>query len=61
METIINALRQVLGVPDFYVRLGSSDYRWDYGAMIEYFVGALLLCIVVSSIFRIVAGFFKRS
>lgn len=62
METIINALRQVLGVPDFYVRLGSSSsYYWDYGAMIEYFVGALLLCIVVSSIFRIVAGFFKRS
>lgn len=62
METIINALRQVLGVPDFYVRLGpNSNYSWDYGAMIEYFVGALLLCIVVSSIFRIVAGFFKRS
>ena len=62
MQTIIEALRQVLGVPEFYVRLGgsTSNYSWDYGAMIEYFVGALILCIVVSSIFRIIALLFKR-
>lgn len=62
MQSIIEALRQVLGSPDFYRQMTStSNYTWDYGRMIEYFVGALLLCIVVSSIFRIVAGFFKRS
>lgn len=53
MQTIIEALRFVLGNPDFYVRFGtSSNYSWDYGAMIEYFVGALLLLIVVSSVFK---------
>lgn len=53
MQTIIDALRSVLGIPDFYVRLGSnSGYTWDYGAMIEYFVGALLLLVVVSSVFK---------
>ncbi len=53
MQSIIETLRQILGVPDFYVKLGSqTNYTWDYGAMIEYFVGALILMIVVSSVFR---------
>lgn len=53
METILTALREILGEPDFYVRLGNAtNYTWDYGAMIEYFVGALILCIVVSSVFK---------
>lgn len=53
METVLNALRSVLGEPDFYRQLTSnSNYTWDYGAMIEYLVGALLLLIVVSSVFK---------
>lgn len=53
MQTILEALRAVLGEPNFYVRLGgSTNYSWDYAAMIEYMVGALILCIVVSSVFR---------
>lgn len=54
MQTIINALRSVLGTPEFYVRLGgsTSNYSWDYGAMIEYLCGALILMIVISSVFR---------
>lgn len=53
METILTALREILGEPDFYVRLGNAtNYTWDYGAMIEYFVGALILCIVISSVFK---------
>lgn len=53
MQTILEALRAVLGEPEFYVRLGgSTNYSWDYGAMIEYLTGALILCIVVSSVFR---------
>lgn len=48
MGTILENLRQVLGVPDFYI----SDGVWNYSAMIEYFVGAVVLCIVITSVFR---------
>lgn len=50
MGTILENLRQILGEPDFYIAEGV----YDYGAMIEYFVGAVLLCIVVSSVFRFI-------
>lgn len=60
MDTIIEALRAVLGEPDFYKQMTSTNnYTWDYGAMIEYLCGAIILMIVVSSIFKIVARFFK--
>lgn len=52
MQTILNALRMVLGEPNFYLEGSGYSGSWDYGAMIEYIVGALLLLIVVSSIFR---------
>lgn len=59
MQTILEALRQILGEPDFYKQMGSmNNYFWDYAAMIEYFVGALVLLIVVSSVFRIVSKLF---
>ncbi len=62
MDTIINALRDILGTPDFYKRLGdyNSNYTWDYGAMIEYMVGAMLLMIVVSYVFRGIKWIFSR-
>lgn len=60
MDTVLDALRSILGTPEFYVRLGSStNYSWDYGAMIEYFVGALLLLIVVSSVFKFIMKLVK--
>ena len=61
METLINALREVLGVPEFYVRLGTStNYSWDYGAMMEYFFAGLILCIVVCAVFRFIVNAVKR-
>ena len=48
MQDILTALRQILGEVNFLL----EDGMWDYGAMIEYFVGALILCIVVSSVFK---------
>lgn len=48
MTDILTALRQILGEANFQL----VDGTWDYGAMIEYFVGALILCIVVSSVFK---------
>lgn len=65
MQTILQALREVLGNADFYKQMqqsgGSySNYTWDYGAMIEYMVGALLLLIVVSSVFKFLLYLVKR-
>ena len=52
-DTLINAIRQIIGQPDFYKQMTvSGNYSWDYGAMIEYFVAALILLICVSSVFR---------
>lgn len=60
MQTVLDALRSILGEPDFYKQLtNTSNYTWDYGAMIEYFVGALLLLIVVSSVFKFIMKLVK--
>ena len=61
MQTLINALRDVLGTPDFYNRLeGQTNYTWDYGAMIEYMVAAMILMVVVSYVFRMIKWIFTR-
>lgn len=52
MQSVIDALRTVLGDPDFYHVLYGNNPTWDYGAMLEYFVGALILLITVSSVFK---------
>lgn len=60
MQTLIEALRSILGTPDFYKVLSGSDrYTWDYGAMFEYFVAALILLIVISSVFKFLMKLFK--
>lgn len=59
MTTVIEALRQILGNPDFYINNGNYSGTWDYGAMIEYMVGAMILCIVVSSVFRLIREAFN--
>lgn len=61
MITVIEGLRQILGEPDFYKQLtASGNYAWDYAAMIEYFVGAIILCITVSSVFKIIIRWSER-
>lgn len=54
MQTVIDALREVIGSPDFYIE-GSSAYSgsWDYGAMIEYIIAGAIVLVVVSSVFRL--------
>lgn len=60
MQTILEAWRTVVGEPEFYVRLGgsTSNYSWDYGAMIEYIMVSLVVLVVVSSVFRILGKLF---
>ena len=57
MQNVMDALREIIGYPDFYVKLeGSQNYNWDYGAMIEYALAGVLVIVVVSSIFKILKG-----
>lgn len=61
MDTVLNYLRDILGEADFYKRLTeTSNYSWDYGAMIEYFVGAMIILVVISNIFRFLRCLIKN-
>lgn len=65
MQTVIDALRTILGEPDFWKQLpsnsssGYTSYQWDYGAMIEYVVAAIIVCIVVASVFKFIRNLVK--
>ncbi len=59
MQTVLDALRSILGTADFYIENGNYSGSWDYGAMIEYVVAALLLLIVVSSVFKFIFKLLK--
>lgn len=54
MQTLIEALRDIIGTPDFYIENSGYSSTWDYGAMIEYMFCGVLVCIVVSNVFKIV-------
>lgn len=62
MDTVIEALRKIIGEPEFYTRLtgSTSNYSWDYGAMLEYAVASMVVLVVVSSVFKCLRGFFGR-
>lgn len=60
MNTVIQALRQILGSADFYETGSGYSGTWNYGLMVEYFVGAVILCIVVSSVFRLLGKLVSR-
>lgn len=58
MTTIIDGLRTIVGNPSFYQMINGEEVI-IYSAMLEYFFGCLILCIVISSIFRILIQRFK--
>lgn len=64
MQTIINALRDLIGIDanTFYrVISGYSDKpTWDYGAMLEYACAVMVVLIVVSSVFKFLRGVFGK-
>lgn len=60
MNTIIEALRQIVGEPDFYKVLNGNNPTWDYASMFEYVFACLILVIVVGSIFKILLKMFGR-
>lgn len=64
MISLREALEAVIGTFDFYVRNPSStsttSYMWDYGEMLWFLACVCLVCIVVSSVFRIISKLFTR-
>lgn len=54
MNTIISQLRDIIGVPDFYIDNGNYNSTWDYGAMLEYMIAGVIVCIVISSVFKFI-------
>lgn len=55
MKPLLESLREILGTAQF-----SVNGDWDYSAMIEYFVGAVVLCVVISSVFRFIGKLVSR-
>lgn len=56
MKTVIESLREILGAPAFQL----ADGTWDYAAMVEYFFAAVILCIVIASVFRFLGKLVNR-
>lgn len=50
---LLDSIRSVLGEPEFYRQMtSSSNYTWDYGAMLEYVCGVIILGIVICQVFK---------
>lgn len=61
METLLEQIRNILGTPDFYKQLSgyNGSYSWDYGAMIEYAVAGIILCVTIASVFKFLRALIK--
>lgn len=54
MQTIIEALREIIGRPDILIDSSGDALVWDYAGLIEYMAAVLILCIVISSVFKFI-------
>lgn len=59
MGTLIEALRQIIGEPEFYITNGSYSGSWNYGAMIEYMIAGLIVLVCVASVFKFILNLTK--
>lgn len=60
MQTLLDALRSVVGAADFYITNGNYSSTWDYGAMCEYFAAVVVLVVVIASVFRFLGKLVDR-
>lgn len=60
MENLLTALRSILGTPDFYSQSSGYSGNWNYDLMLEYLVGAIILCVVITSVFRFLGKLVSR-
>ena len=59
MDFLMDKMRDILGTPDFYIEGSNYSSTWDYGAMLEYTIAGILLCVVVSSVFKFLRALVK--
>lgn len=59
MQTLIQYLRQIIGPPDFYIQNGNYSNTWDYGAMLEYTICGIIICIIIAGVFKLLRSAFK--
>lgn len=59
MNSLIEALREIIGTPDFYIEGSNYSSTWDYGAMIEYMGALILIIVVVISVFKFIRQLVK--
>lgn len=60
MKTVLDAVREIIGQGDFYIQNANYSGSWDYGAMIEYMVCAMILIVVIASVFRLLGKLVSR-
>lgn len=62
MENLIEALRDIIGTPEFWREFETNNnyntWQWDYGAMLEYMIAGILVCITVSAVFKFIRMWF---
>lgn len=59
MQDLLTVIRDIIGTPDFYIDNGNYSSTWDYGAMLEYAICGILLCVVVVSVFKFLRALIK--
>lgn len=59
MQTLIEYLREIIGTPNFYIDNGNYSSTWNYGAMLEYIICGVIICIIISGVFKLLRSVFK--
>lgn len=57
MTDLITYLQELIGSTDgfwhtFQSNSTNTTYNWDYGMLFEYFVAGVIVCIVISNVFK---------
>lgn len=55
MDSLLQGIRTILGTPDFYFPNGDLNY----GAVYEYVICGVVLCVVVASVFKFLLNLIK--
>ena len=61
MSSLLEQVRKILGTPEFYRQLSgyNGSYTWDYGAMLEYAMCGIILCVTIASAFKFLRALIK--
>lgn len=56
MTDLISYLQELIGSADGFWHTfqnnNSSSYNWDYGMLFQYFIAGVIVCIIISNVFK---------